>query len=74
MIILENLKYKVLKHEADIFIWEVDDDEDGVITKKEFEMMYKRCIFDVTYLEPRYKIKFFIKKKKFIQSCIIPDV
>ena len=54
MIILENLKYKVSKHEADLFIWEVDDDEDGVITRKEFEMMYKRCIFDVTYLEPRY--------------------
>ncbi|KAM3139522.1 hypothetical protein pb186bvf_008358 [Paramecium bursaria] len=53
MIILENLKYKVSKHEADLFIWEVDDDEDGVITRKEFEMMYKRCIFDVTYLEPR---------------------
>ena len=37
-------------------IWEVDDDLDGMISKKEFETMYKRCTIDQSGLEPR---KFF---------------
>lgn len=31
-----------------MIIWEVDEDGDGVVTKYEFELMYKRCIFDKT--------------------------
>ena len=33
-------------------IWEVDDDLDGMISKKEFETMYKRCTIDASGLEP----------------------
>ena len=32
---------------------EVDDDLDGYVSSKEFDTMYKRCISDVTGLEPR---------------------
>ena len=35
------------------FIWEVDDDLDGSISRDEFDIMYKRCISDETGLEPR---------------------
>ena len=38
----------------DILIWEVDEDGDNFVNKYEFELMYKRSIFDKTGLEPRY--------------------
>jgi len=34
-------------------IWEVDENLDGCINYYEFELMYKRCRFDTTGLEPR---------------------
>lgn len=34
-------------------IWEVDEDLDEFVISYEFELMYKRCIFDKTGLEPR---------------------
>lgn len=36
-----------------MLIWEVDEDCDTQISSYEFELMYKRCIFDKTYMEPR---------------------
>ena len=33
-------------------IWEVDDDLDGMISRQEFDTMYKRCIDDMSGLEP----------------------
>ncbi len=33
-------------------IWEVDDDLDGMISRKEFDTMYLRCIDDDFGLEP----------------------
>lgn len=37
----------------DQWIWEVDEDLDGCVSRYEFNLMYKRCIFDKTGLEPR---------------------
>jgi hypothetical protein len=34
-------------------IWEVDEDLDRSVCRYEFELMYKRCVFDRTGLEPR---------------------
>ncbi len=34
-------------------IWEIDENLDGKINYYEFELMYKRCIYDKTGLEPR---------------------
>lgn len=34
-------------------IWEVDEDLDGQVNYMEFFLMYKRCRFDDTFLEPR---------------------
>jgi hypothetical protein len=31
----------------------VDEDLDGMVSKHEFEVMYKRCVSDNTGLEPR---------------------
>lgn len=39
-------------------IWEVDEDLDEHVDMYEFKLMYKRCIYDKTGLEPRY---FYIK-------------
>ncbi len=34
-------------------IWEVDEDLDKKVDWNEFQLMYKKCIFDNTGLEPR---------------------
>jgi Ca2+-binding EF-hand superfamily protein len=47
------LDFYIPRHEIDLLIWEVDEDSDGVINNYEFELMYKRSIFDKTQLEPR---------------------
>lgn len=36
-----------------MIIWEVDEDLDGMVSKYEFEKMYKRCVSDKTGLQPR---------------------
>ena len=53
MKVLTFLGSKPLKSEVNLIIWEVDDDLDGYVDRKEFETMYKRCISDETGLEPR---------------------
>ncbi|CAK64674.1 unnamed protein product (macronuclear) [Paramecium tetraurelia] len=50
---LEKVDYLLPIKEAELFIWELDDDGDKRINYYEFQMMYKRCIFDPTLLEPR---------------------
>ena len=47
-----------IKSEAVRMIWEVDDDLDEMISKEEFNTMYKRWISDTTGLEPRKFFKF----------------
>ena len=46
-----------IKYEVDAIarnmIWEVDEDLNEEISFYEFELMYKRCIFDKSELEPR---------------------
>lgn len=51
--ILTELNFNYSKPEVDQWIWEVDEDLDGSINEYEFTLMYKRCIFDKTWLEPR---------------------
>jgi hypothetical protein len=51
--ILTELNFPFNKPEVDQWIWEVDEDLDGCINEYEFTLMYKRCIFDKTGLEPR---------------------
>lgn len=51
--ILTELQFPYTKPEVDQWIWEVDEDLDGCINEYEFTLMYKRCIFDKTWLEPR---------------------
>ena len=34
-------------------IWEVDENLDKKVNKKEFELMYKKCIEDKSNLEPK---------------------
>jgi len=47
------LSFPYSKPEVDQWIWEVDEDLDGFVNEYEFTLMYKRCIFDKTGLEPR---------------------
>lgn len=48
--ILTELNFHYSKPEVDQWIWEVDEDLDGSINEYEFTLMYKRCIFDKTWL------------------------
>jgi Ca2+-binding EF-hand superfamily protein len=50
---LTDLGLKLLRSEVALYIWEVDDDLDGYISKDEFQIMYKRCRYDKSGLEPR---------------------
>lgn len=50
---LTELSFPYSKPEVDQWIWEVDEDLDGEVNEYEFTLMYKRCIFDKTGLEPR---------------------
>ncbi|EER12343.1 dc3, putative [Perkinsus marinus ATCC 50983] len=45
--------YKIARIDVEQFIWEVDDDLDGTVSWDEFLVMYQRCVFDKTGLEPR---------------------
>lgn len=40
--ILTELKFPYTKPEVDQWIWEVDEDLDGYVSKYEFTLMYKR--------------------------------
>ena len=44
---------KLSKSEIDLMLWEVDENLDCQIDKQEFENMYKRCIMEDNYLEPK---------------------
>ncbi|CAD8123677.1 unnamed protein product [Paramecium sonneborni] len=50
---LEKVDFLLPIKEAELFIWEIDEDGDKKINHYELQMMYKRCIFDPTLLEPR---------------------
>lgn len=41
------------EQDIDIMIWEVDEDLNGRVDKKEFTLMYKKCIEDKSGLEAR---------------------
>lgn len=41
------------KQEIEQMIWEVDEDLDEHVNYYEFQLMYKRCIYDKAGLEPR---------------------
>ena len=51
--ILTELSFPFSKPEVEQWIWEVDEDLDEAVNEYEFTLMYKRCIFDKTGLEPR---------------------
>ncbi|KRX04896.1 hypothetical protein PPERSA_06530 [Pseudocohnilembus persalinus] len=53
MVILNNLEYYANKSEVEQMIWEINDSLNGRINRYEFDLMYKRCCFDQTGLEPR---------------------
>ena len=50
---LEFLQYKVTSKEANLIIWEVDDDADGCVDWEEFRTMFYRTRDDATGCEPR---------------------
>uniref|UniRef100_A0A7S4AZU9 EF-hand domain-containing protein n=1 Tax=Chrysotila carterae TaxID=13221 RepID=A0A7S4AZU9_CHRCT len=50
---LDFLKYKVKRHEAELIIWEIDDDADGCVDWEEFRTMFYRIRDDTTGCEPR---------------------
>ena len=51
--ILRDLGCNQNKQEVQLMIWEVDEDLDGYVSREECEIMFKRCVTDVTGLEPR---------------------
>ena len=51
--VLTYLGLKPLKSEVNLIIWEVDDDLDAYVSRDEYHTMYKRCISDVSGLQPR---------------------
>ncbi|KAM3136146.1 hypothetical protein pb186bvf_011768 [Paramecium bursaria] len=51
--ILEKVGYTPERDEIEQMIWEVDEDLDNRVSWYEFELMFKRCIYDQTGLEPR---------------------
>ena len=51
--VMDMLGHQITKPEIEMMIWEVDENLDGRVDAYEFELMYKRCIFDKTGLEPR---------------------
>lgn len=62
MKVLTFLGLKLLRSEVALYIWEVDEDLDGYVSKDEFQIMYKRCRYDRTGLEPRklYNLTMFL--------------
>ncbi|CAJ1328554.1 unnamed protein product [Effrenium voratum] len=50
---LTKLSAKTPKDQIELWIWEVDDDLDGMVGWDEFLTMYQRCISDQTGFEPR---------------------
>eukprot|EP00344_Euplotes_crassus_P000237 CAMPEP_0197012304 /NCGR_PEP_ID=MMETSP1380-20130617/62017_1 /TAXON_ID=5936 /ORGANISM="Euplotes crassus, Strain CT5" /LENGTH=275 /DNA_ID=CAMNT_0042435679 /DNA_START=6 /DNA_END=833 /DNA_ORIENTATION=- len=59
------IKYKLSKSDAELMVWEVDDDADGKVSKEEFIKMYKRCKDDKNGLEPRklFNLAYFLMFK-----------
>ena len=52
--ILKKLGVKnVTQQKVDLMIWEVDENLDKRVDEKEFELMYKKCIEDKNFLEPK---------------------
>merc|ERR1719299_99667 len=51
--VLIKLNHKTAKQDIELWIWEVDDDLDQMVSQDEFLTMYQRCISDQTGLEPR---------------------
>ena len=52
--ILKKLGAKnVTQQKVDLMVWEVDENLDKKVDEKEFELMYKKCIEDKNYLEPK---------------------
>lgn len=48
-------------------IWEADENLDGKIDDKEFDLLYKKCIEDKVHLEPKnlfYLVQFLMYCKK----------
>ena len=66
------MKEKISKAEVDLMIWEIDDDLDKMVSRDEFEKMYKRCISDESGLEPRklYNLVVFLMYDKFFRGTI----
>ena len=76
MKVLTFLGLKLLRAEVALYIWEVDDDLDGFISKEEFQIMYKRCVSDKTGLEPRklYNLtQFLMYDKNFYGKVTVED-
>lgn len=72
--ILRKLVKNFCKDEINMMIWENDENLDGYVDFKEFEKMYKRCIFDEREEEPKklfYLVQFLMYDKE--QKCYIEE-
>jgi len=72
---LEFLGHKVKRSEAELIVWEVDDDADGCVDWDEFRTMFYRIQNDQTGFEPRklFNMVEFIRQDKNYSGSIDLD-
>merc|ERR1711988_924541 len=71
---LIKLGHKTPRDQIELWIWEVNDDLDGMVGWDEFLTMYQRCISDSTGCEPRNlfnMVQFLMYDKEFLSKISV---